>query len=110
MLNETNNIVTNLLNNANKGGPTNPDKYGYNNVEKFLMVIITVITNFCYIPSIYIFYLRKMYYHVFIGILTMVSSFMYHLLDSLGIWLFFMNVGEWHRLDNVGSISGERNN
>ncbi|MES1910774.1 MAG: hypothetical protein MHM6MM_003306 [Cercozoa sp. M6MM] len=35
----------------------------------------------------------------------MVTSFMYHLADSLNQDVF-LNEGDWHRLDNVGAITG----
>ena len=70
---------------ANNGG-----KYGYNSSEKLLMALITAITNFSTIPTCIIIYKRQLNFPFAICIFTVTSSFMYHLLDSLGIDVFFL--------------------
>ena len=70
---------------ANNGG-----KYGYNSSEKLLMALITAITNFSSIPTCIIIYKRQLNFPFAISIFTVTSSFMYHLLDSLGIDVFFL--------------------
>ena len=79
-------------------------KYGYSPTEQFLMLIITGITNFICIPSLIHVYRRKLYFEAFIAILTMVTSFLYHSMDSVDITNLFLSDLQWHRLDNIGSI------
>ena len=42
-------------------------------------------------------------FEAFAALFTMLTSFMYHLCDSIQRRLW-MNAGQWHRLDNIGSI------
>lgn len=74
-------------------------KYGYNGFEKSLMVLFTGITNFWGIPSLFSLWERKKYYQFFMGLLTMITSFMYHFMDSIDLESFFFDEGHWHRID-----------
>lgn len=71
--------------------------------EMRVMLIITGITNFCMFPAIVNLHRQGLVFEAFIGMFTMVTSFMYHCCDSIDgpIWL---TEGQWHRLDNIGSI------
>lgn len=62
---------------------TESHKYGYAGYEVFFMVIITGFTNLTIAPTLVIFYKQKMMFQFFISIFTVLSSFMYHVLDSL---------------------------
>ncbi len=73
-------------------------KYGYNAMEMFLMVIITGLTNFSIIPALVGIYRQRLLLQLHIGLYTLVCSFMYHLIDSLPVDVFILNVGQWHRL------------
>lgn len=79
--------------------------YGYNTFEQILMVLLTGITNFGGIPSIIIMFKMKRYFQAHIGFFTIFTSFMYHSLDSVDGELY-LNAGSWHRLDNIGAITG----
>ena len=72
-------------------------------VDKFMWVLVTAVTNFaCCAPLIVV--LRKNFlFEVFIGTMTIFTSFMYHLCDSIdgSLWLDELR---WHRLDNVFAI------
>ncbi|KAE9344885.1 hypothetical protein PF008_g9019 [Phytophthora fragariae] len=71
--------------------------------EMAMMLAVTGITNFCMFPAIYSLYRRQFVFEAFIGMFTMATSLMYHVCDSIDgpLWL---TEGQWHRLDNVGSI------
>jgi len=79
-------------------------KYGYDQSEMYMMVVTTALTNLAVIPTICMFYQQKKMLQVFGALLATVPSFMYHLLESLDIKEIFLGEGQWHRLDNVGSI------
>jgi len=79
-------------------------KYGYTNNEKFWMALITGFTNFSCVPALVVLWKRQMNYQFFVGLFTMVTSFMYHFMDSVGWERFFLSELEWHKLDNIGSI------
>ncbi|KRW99986.1 hypothetical protein PPERSA_05489 [Pseudocohnilembus persalinus] len=79
-------------------------KYGYTHNEKVAMAILTALTNFWQIPGCQYMWCQKRYPHFALGLFTMVTSFMYHLLDSLDVEEFFIDQGSWHRLDNLGAI------
>ena len=80
------------------------DKYGYSFAEKMVMVVSTGLTNFLILPVLIMFYRRKMFFSVFIGVFTMFTSFMYHFTESIQVESLILNEYEWHRLDNVGAI------
>ncbi|KAI9912371.1 hypothetical protein PsorP6_005068 [Peronosclerospora sorghi] len=88
--------------------------------EMVMMLIVTGSTNIFMAPAIYSLFYRKYVFEVrynteptchaprleqaaFIGTFTMITSFMYHVCDSIDgpLWL---TEGQWHRLDNIGSI------
>ncbi|TMW63397.1 hypothetical protein Poli38472_002338 [Pythium oligandrum] len=71
--------------------------------EMGMMLVITGITNFCMFPAIVNLYKQELVFESFIGMFTMVTSFLYHCCDSIDgpLWL---TEGQWHRLDNIGSI------
>ncbi|KAG7401324.1 hypothetical protein PHYBOEH_001740 [Phytophthora boehmeriae] len=71
--------------------------------EVGMMLAITGITNFCMFPAIVSLFRREFVFEAFIGMFTMVTSFMYHVCDSIDgpLWL---TEGQWHRLDNIGAI------
>jgi Protein of unknown function (DUF3522). len=79
-------------------------KYGYNFGEQCLMMLITGITNAFTIPVILLMYRKNIIHRAFFGFFTGFTSFMYHTLESLDINRVFLDEGQWHRLDNVGSI------
>lgn len=66
--------------------------------EMFLMIIITGISNFASLPVLVYFKHKAMHLHFFIGYFTMITSFIYHFLESLRAENFFYNLGHWHRL------------
>uniref|UniRef100_A0AAV1UBT1 Post-GPI attachment to proteins factor 3 n=1 Tax=Peronospora matthiolae TaxID=2874970 RepID=A0AAV1UBT1_9STRA len=71
--------------------------------EVIVMLIVTASTNLCMFPAIYSLFSRQLVFEAFIGTFTMVTSFMYHVCDTIEgpLWL---SEGQWHRLDNIGSI------
>jgi len=68
------------------------------------MFLGTGITNFAGLPIVVQFYRKKQFYNVMIGLMTFVSSFMYHTMDSVDREDMFLSINEWHRIDNIGSI------
>ncbi|CAG9318624.1 unnamed protein product [Blepharisma stoltei] len=72
--------------------------------EKFAMLLITGITNFAFIPTLYLAHVNKHYFPMCIGLFTCFTSFMYHALDSIKWGSFYITSQNWHKLDNIGSI------
>ena len=81
--------------------------YSYNEdlKGKLIMVFVTAISNFACLPVLCLVYKQKKPIELWYGFFTFVTSFMYHLLDSLDLKEFVVEVGTWHKLDNIGSIS-----
>jgi len=79
-------------------------KYGYNDTEMFFMVITTALTNLSCVPGLMLVYRRKMIHQVFIGLFAALTSFMYHLSESLDTNDLGLTELQWHKLDNIGSI------
>jgi predicted membrane channel-forming protein YqfA (hemolysin III family) len=77
--------------------------YEYSLHEKLVMAFITGVSNFACIPGLVLMILIERPFEFYIGLLTMISSFMYHLTESLDV-NFYMEPGKWHELDNIGSI------
>lgn len=77
--------------------------YEYSNNEKYLMSVITGISNFACLPGILLMFIYDRPYELFMGIFTMVTSFMYHVTESLDVNVY-ITPGKWHELDNIGSI------
>ena len=70
------------------------------------MVFTTAISNFWGIPGLIgMIYVKKDYYNAFLSYFTILTSFMYHLLDAIQIESFLFDEGHWHRLDNIGAIT-----
>lgn len=69
------------------------------------MTIFTGITNFAVLPCLMMMFRRKMLYQFYIGVFTLITSFMYHTLESIEVPYFILSEYEWHKLDNVGSIT-----
>lgn len=84
--------------------PPHP-KYGYNASEQLLMVLITGVTNFAGIPAVIMLFRTQRIFEGFLALFTVFTSFMYHAMESISAERIFLNEGEWHRLDNVGSIT-----
>lgn len=74
--------------------------------EQFLMVLITAISNFASIPAIILLLRKRNFFAGFMALFTEITSFMYHFMESIALKKF-MNMDEyqWHKLDNIGSIS-----
>jgi len=69
------------------------------------MVMVTAITNFMMLPTIVVLFKQKKHVEFNVGVFTFISSYYYHMLDSLTLFTFFMDIDKWHILDNIGSIS-----
>ena len=75
--------------------------------ETFIWIMVSAVTNVTGIPVAYLNYTKGRIFEAVIITYTMITSFMYHLCDSLelkgdkGLWL---SEGQWHRQDNVGAI------
>ncbi|CAD8133704.1 unnamed protein product [Paramecium octaurelia] len=67
--------------------------------------MITGLSNFATVPALYVVKKQNMIYQFYIGIFTLLTSFMYHTLESFDCSYFIIEEGGWHRLDNIGSIT-----
>jgi len=73
-------------------------KYGCGFGESIAMVMITAITNFSCIPALILLYRKGLIYQTYVGLFTFVTSFMYHLTESIGAEKLFMSELKWHQL------------
>ena len=77
----------------------------YRNDEScFVWIGVTAVTNLAALPSIRMLFRQGLYYEGVLSIFTMVTSFLYHFADSIDRSIWGMSAGQWHRLDNIGSI------
>ena len=80
-------------------------KYGFTPNEKIWSFIFNGISTLTLFPvPIYLFRKGK-YFWAFIGFFTVISSFMYHFIESLNLLEFILLEGSWHRFDNIGVIT-----
>ena len=71
--------------------------------EVCIWVLVTAITNFATFPILSLLYNRQQDFEFIIGLFTLITSFMYHFCESISSRVY-LSIGEWHRLDNIGSI------
>jgi len=79
--------------------------YEYSEKEKLLTAFISGFSNFALIPGLFLMKYKRRYFEFYIGFLTFLSSFLYHFTESIAIKII-LKPGRWHKLDNIGSISG----
>ncbi len=77
--------------------------YEYSQNEKVIMAFITGISNFACLPCLILMIVQERLFEFYLGLFTMVTSFMYHVTESLDT-TFYLEPGKWHALDNIGSI------
>lgn len=75
------------------------------NVEHVILFLATGLSNFPIIPTLVYNMSMQSYFHSFTGWFTMFISFFYHCTEALPSQRWILNEGNWHRLDNVGSIT-----
>ena len=75
-------------------------------MERLAVVFIAGLTNISIIPALRHISKHNSNLHVFIGCFTVLTSTCYHIAEAMhGQRLFYLNEGNWHRLDNIGSIA-----
>ncbi|CAK4685150.1 hypothetical protein LEN26_011911 [Aphanomyces euteiches] len=72
-------------------------------VEMAIMLLVTGVTNFSMLQTIVMLYRHQMLFEAFMGLFTMITSFMYHCCNSIDAPLY-LDEGQWQRLDNIGAI------
>src|SRR5690606_9921237 len=82
-----------------------PHKYGYGGGEQIAMLFITALTNFSGLPTVIYLYRMRKYFESFCAFFTVFTSFMYHAVESINNDNIFLTEEQWHRLDNIGSIT-----
>lgn len=70
-----------------------------------MMTLICIVSNGFLLNNFLLAWKRNKPHILFTTGLTLVTSFMYHLSDSLGRDDLFLEELEWHRLDNIGAIA-----
>lgn len=76
-------------------------KYHYNTLEATMMVLVTAITNLAVLPPILVLMKRKMVFQSYVGVFTMITSFMYHFTESIGASVVLMSEDQWHVLGRI---------
>ncbi len=77
--------------------------YDYTFKEKWIMGVTTGLSNFATLPTLYLMVLYNRHFEFFIGVFTIITSFLYHFTESIE-YDIYMEAGKWHALDNIGSI------
>jgi len=62
------------------------------------MILVTAITNLSCLPAIILIYRKGLIFQTYVGVFTLVTSFMYHLTESIGAEKLFMSELKWHQL------------
>ena len=78
--------------------------FDYTDNERILIAFFTGITNFSFLPVIFLMILQKRYFEVYLSIYTGITSFLYHVCEGLD-YDIYMNQKKWHVCDNIGSIT-----
>lgn len=73
-------------------------------LERIGRFMTEVITDFVFLPSLWVVYNRGRHFEFFIGVLQFFTSFMYNVCDSTKLSLFLDDT-EWHEMANVTSIT-----
>lgn len=81
-------------------------KYGYSGPEMLAMALLTAVSNFWGLPGCMLATKSGVHLRTFVAWFCMFTSFMYHLCESIGMEVLLLDEGQWHKLDNVGSICG----
>ena len=77
--------------------------YEYTRTEQILMAIITGLSNITSLPITLLCYRKHNIYVFALAIFSMITSFLYHVCESLDIALILKQM-KWHELDNIGAI------
>lgn len=72
--------------------------------ENLVILLATGLSNIVMFPALYVAYHKKLMFQTYFGLFTLVTSFMYHSMESIGLESFYLSAVEWHKLDNIGSI------
>jgi len=97
----TENYSASIVNNMTENSPS--EGFAYTPYERLWMAIINGGSNLSGIPCIIALMKYNKDMDIFIGILSFISSTMYHICDGLDVD-FYMTEGEWHQIDNISSI------
>jgi len=73
-------------------------------VEKFLTFLFAVCSYSSLVPSLLVTARNRKHFEVFVGLVAIVSGFLYNTCDALHVSLF-LNMDEWHRINNVMAIT-----
>eukprot|EP01084_Bolivina_argentea_P260770 440495_1 len=73
--------------------------------ERVILMIVTGLSNLPIIFTLTVPVRRQSYFHTFVGWFTLFISIFYHCTEALPSQEFILHEGNWHRLDNIGSIT-----
>ena len=73
-------------------------------LERIVFTCAAGLTNCISWPALYVIYKQNILLVFWIGWFTFFTSFMYHMMEAIGINRIYLTVSEWHKLDNIGSI------
>lgn len=74
-------------------------------IQTIFMTLIAVVSNLAGIPVVIkLFRRRSTYFQAFVLMMSVVTSFMYHLCEIYDCTIFLSEL-QWHRLDNIFAIT-----
>jgi len=74
-------------------------------IEQLLQTLLTVLTTLPSLPILYVLQVKGLVFPLYIGVFTLISTFMYHLSESLEVDWMYLDAVAWHKLDNVSGIT-----
>lgn len=74
--------------------------------ERIILMLVTGLSNLPAMIPLMTVMRKQSYFHLFAGYFAMCISIAYHCCEALPSQRFILHEGNWHRLDNVGAITG----
>lgn len=75
------------------------------NDSPFIVFLTCVVSHVTILPCMALLFKRRWLWELFVVIGSMLSSFMYHACQALGVRMFLTEL-QWHRIDNIFAIAG----
>ena len=76
----------------------------YNSFERFIMVLLTIITHIFMLPGLFLMKYQKRSFVYYLYIFKLICSFFYHICENLNI-IIYVSYIKWNELDIIATIS-----
>ena len=72
--------------------------------ENLATALLASLSNLAIVPALLQIHRQNLRFEAAIGLFGLTTSMLYHFCEPTGTWIYGMNGGNWHRLDNIGAI------